>query len=50
MADVYPFRGQRYNPARVSVEKVVTQPYDKISPAMLERYLAASPYNLARVI
>ena len=29
---------------------MVTQPYDKISLAMRERYLALSPYNLVRVI
>jgi uncharacterized protein (DUF1015 family) len=29
---------------------VVTQPYDKISPAMQDAYYAASPYNLIRVI
>jgi uncharacterized protein (DUF1015 family) len=29
---------------------LVTQPYDKISPAMRTRYLALSPYNLVRVI
>ena len=29
---------------------VVTQPYDKISPAMRRRYLAQSPYNLVRII
>jgi len=29
---------------------VVTQPYDKITPDMQERYYAASPYNLIRVI
>jgi uncharacterized protein (DUF1015 family) len=29
---------------------LVTQPYDKISPAMRSRYLALSPYNLVRVI
>jgi uncharacterized protein (DUF1015 family) len=29
---------------------LVTQPYDKISLAMRERYLALSPYNLVRVI
>ena len=28
----------------------MTQPYDKISPEMKARYLAASPYNLVRVI
>jgi uncharacterized protein (DUF1015 family) len=30
--------------------QVVTQPYDKITPAMQERYYAASPYNLVRII
>jgi uncharacterized protein (DUF1015 family) len=29
---------------------LVTQPYDKISPAMQKRYLSLSPYNLVRVI
>ena len=29
---------------------VVTQPYDKISPAMQQAYYEASPYNLVRVI
>jgi len=28
----------------------VTQPYDKITPAMRSRYLALSPYNLVRII
>jgi uncharacterized protein (DUF1015 family) len=32
------------------MEEVVTQPYDKISPAMQDRYYDASPYNLVRVI
>jgi len=30
--------------------KLLTQPYDKISPQMQARYLAQSPYNLVRVI
>lgn len=29
---------------------VVTQPYDKITPAMQDAYYASSPYNLIRVI
>jgi len=29
---------------------LVTQPYDKISPAMQARYLTLSPYNLVRII
>jgi len=50
MARLYPFRALRYDPTRVSMTDVVTQPYDKISPVMQERYYAASPYNLIRVI
>ena len=50
MARIYPFRAFRYNPARVNMEDVVTQPYDKITPAMQQRYYEASPYNLIRVI
>ena len=50
MAYVAPFRALRYDPARVKVADVVTQPYDKITPVMQEQYHAASPYNLVRII
>jgi len=50
MAKLYPFRALRYDLAQVNMEDVVTQPYDKISPAMQQRYYDASPYNLIRVI
>ncbi len=50
MAKIYPFRALRYDSAKVSPDQVVTQPYDKISPAMQDRYYAASPYNLVRII
>jgi uncharacterized protein (DUF1015 family) len=50
MARIYPFRAWRYNPSAVRLEDVVTQPYDKISPAMQEAYYQRSPYNLVRVI
>ena len=50
MADIRPFRALRYNLQRVSASQVVTQPYDKITPAMQEKYYAASPYNLVRII
>ena len=50
MARIYPFRALRYDTSRVKMEDVVTQPYDKITPAMQERYYEASPYNLVRVI
>lgn len=50
MANVFPFRGFRYNPAKVRPEQAVTQPYDKITPAMQDSYYKASPYNLVRII
>ena len=51
MSDIAPFPALRYNAARVGgLERVITQPYDKISPAMLERYHQLSPYNLSRVV
>jgi uncharacterized protein (DUF1015 family) len=50
MALIYPFQAWRYDPERVSVPSAVTQPYDKITPAMQERYYQASPYNLVRII
>lgn len=51
MAKILPFRGYRYDPARVPVlSQAVAQPYDKITPAMQDAYYAASPYNICRVI
>jgi uncharacterized protein (DUF1015 family) len=50
MATMVPFRALRYDPARVVVGDVVTQPYDKITPEMQERYYAASAFNLVRII
>ena len=50
MADIHPFRALRYDLQRVSASQVVTQPYDKITPAMQEGYYAGSPYNLVRII
>jgi len=50
MASISPFRALRYDPAKVTLSKAVTQPYDKITPEMGETYHAASPYNLVRII
>ncbi len=50
MAHIEPFRALRYDPAKVALPQVATQPYDKISPKMQENYYAASPYNLVRII
>jgi uncharacterized protein (DUF1015 family) len=50
MAAIFPFPAYRYSPAAGRLDELVTQPYDKITPAMRARYLAASPYNLVRII
>jgi uncharacterized protein (DUF1015 family) len=50
MAIISPFRAWRYDPGRVPVQRAVTQPYDKITPTLQERYYQASPYNLVRII
>jgi len=49
MAQVHPFQAFRYNPQRVPFERVLTQPYDKISASMQDNYYAADPYNLITV-
>ena len=49
MADIQPFHGVLYNTQRVNPSDVLTQPYDKITPEMRERYLQRSPYNLVRI-
>jgi uncharacterized protein (DUF1015 family) len=50
LARIYPFLPYRYSANAGPVENLVTQPYDKISPAMQARYLSLSPYNLVRLI
>lgn len=51
MARLFPFRGYRYDGRKIEqLSDVVSQPYDKISPEMLDGYLKRHPYNIARVI
>jgi len=50
LAKIYPFQPYRYTARAGPLGDLVTQPYDKISPAMQAQYLAKSPYNLVRVI
>ena len=50
MANVFPFRPYRYAASAGPLDTLITQPYDKISPAMRERYLSLNPYNLVRII
>ena len=50
MADVRPFRAERYDEAQAGpLETLVAPPYDVISPAEREEYLARSPYNVVHL-
>jgi uncharacterized protein (DUF1015 family) len=50
MASVFPFRAYRYSAQAGDLARLVTQPYDKITAEMQERYYALSPHNLVRII
>jgi uncharacterized protein (DUF1015 family) len=50
LANISAFRPYRYSTSAGPLQNLVTQPYDKISPAMRERYLSLNPHNLVRVI
>src|SRR6266852_5408737 len=50
MAKIFPFTAYRYSEIAGPLVSLVTQPYDKISPAMRQKYLAQSLYNLLRII
>ncbi len=50
MADIRPFRGVYYDTSRLDIEKVVTQPWDRITPEIQERYYASDPHNIVRII
>lgn len=50
MARVFPFRPYRYTAKAGRLDDLVTQPYDKITRPMRERYLQLNPYNLVRII
>ena len=50
MATIFPFQPYRYTAKAGALQDLATQPYDKISPEMRQRYLQASPYNLVRII
>jgi uncharacterized protein (DUF1015 family) len=50
MAKIYPFRSLQYDRNKIPIEKVVTQPYDKISKEMQERYYDLHPHNIVRLV
>ena len=49
MTQILPFRGIRYT-GKVDLDKVITQPYDKIKGDLIEEYYQRSPYNFTRII
>lgn len=49
MAEIFPFAAYRYDTAKLKLEDVLTQPYDKITPAMQDGYYAKHPHNLVAV-
>src|SRR5947208_5866525 len=50
MADVKPFRAERYDESRAGpLEQLVAPPYDVISPEERREYLALSPYNVVHL-
>ncbi len=49
MAQVYPLRAYRFNPEVAPFDRVLTQPYDKISPERQVEYYNAHPHNLIAV-
>ena len=48
MAEIRPFHALRFDSSRVQLADVLTQPYDKITPAMQQAYYRRSPHNLVR--
>jgi len=51
VAIIRPFRGLRYNTARIgSLSRVVTQPYDRVHDQEQQQYYDLSPYNFTRII
>lgn len=51
MARIYPFHAFRYRmeKAGAALENLITQPYDKITSAMQERYYQLGPHNLVHL-
>ncbi|MDA1003224.1 MAG: DUF1015 domain-containing protein [Chloroflexi bacterium] len=49
MTEIRPFRGLRYDPARVRADDVVAPPYDVVGADDVAALLARSPYNAAHI-
>ncbi|UCD55338.1 MAG: DUF1015 domain-containing protein [Candidatus Omnitrophota bacterium] len=50
MAEIKPFRGILYNREKIDIAKVITPPYDVISPSMQNRFYQRDEHNIIRLI
>lgn len=51
MAEIFPFRAASYSLKAIpDLSKVVTQPYDKITPEIQDRCYERDPHNLVRIL
>ncbi|MFH0815555.1 MAG: DUF1015 domain-containing protein [Methanobacteriota archaeon] len=50
MVEVRPFKAIRYTQKPGDIAKLITQPYDKITPEMQKKYYAQSEHNYCRLI
>lgn len=50
MANVFPFRAYRFNKKKVKLDKVIVQPYDKITSELQNEYYKRDPHNVVRLI
>ncbi|MEF8873989.1 MAG: DUF1015 domain-containing protein [Candidatus Thermoplasmatota archaeon] len=51
MVELRPFKGIQYDKEKIDdMDKVITQPYDKISDEMQEKYYEESEYNYCKLI
>ena len=50
MAQIAPFAGIHYDPARVPLTEVIAPPYDVISPAQQDALYARHPANIVRLM
>ena len=51
MVEIKPFKGIEYNKDKVEdLEKIITQPYDKINDELRDKYYENSEYNYCRLI
>jgi uncharacterized protein (DUF1015 family) len=50
MAEVRPFKGVYFDTSKVDIGKVVTQPWDVITPEIQQGYYDSDPHNIVRII